>query len=62
MWPSGTYGLPMPLTGCPKAFDFSWQTGFYRQDTEDVKNENNRTIDSHLLGNVNNRKHFLALK
>lgn len=55
LWPSGTYGLPMPLTGCPKAFNFSWQTGFYRQDTEDVKNENNRTIDSHLLGNVNNR-------
>ena len=34
-WPSGTYGLPKPATGCPLATGFQWRTGYRFQHTED---------------------------
>lgn len=30
-WPKGTYGLPMPTSGCPQE---TWKTGFRKQGTE----------------------------
>ena len=35
-WPSGSYSLPKPLSGCPKF----WKEGWLRQDLEDdaIKN------------------------
>jgi len=32
-WPEGTYGLPMPQSGCPNA-EFTWQEGSRTQKTE----------------------------
>ena len=40
-WPEGTYGLPMPKTGCPEQRGFSWHTGTRYQDTENTYTPNN---------------------
>ncbi|XP_041462169.1 uncharacterized protein LOC121413421 [Lytechinus variegatus] len=45
-WPSGTYGLPKPLTGCPAG----WVEGRRRHDTEDTHPLNLWSDPLHLAG------------
>ncbi|XP_041461258.1 uncharacterized protein LOC121412532 [Lytechinus variegatus] len=45
-WPSGTYGLPKPLTGCPAG----WLDGRRKHDTEDTHPNNNWSDSLHLAG------------
>nr|AJQ21523.1 MACPF domain-containing protein 8 [Mytilus galloprovincialis] len=47
MWPSGSYGLYKPNTGCPKS-PFTWLEGWSRQDAEDHHNSNSWTTNIHL--------------
>ena len=49
-WPSGSYALPRPKTGCPGAH---WREGFRYQDSENVQNTNLQSNNSHLSGVVN---------
>ncbi|XP_061177538.1 uncharacterized protein LOC133186319 [Saccostrea echinata] len=51
-WPTGTYGLYMPKTGCPKD-PSGFSTGYFIDDTEDFKNQNNWTTGIHLNGTFN---------
>lgn len=48
-WPSGTYGLYMPTSGCPTD-PTSFETGYVTQDTEDRSNSNSWTAGIHMLG------------
>ena len=50
-WPGGTYGLPMPTTGCPSDGITEWKTGWTYHDTEDDNNENQRSNIFHMPGN-----------
>lgn len=50
IWPSGSYGLPKPSSGCP---DNNWTEGFRYQDSENVENTNLKSNGSHLSGTVN---------
>ena len=36
-WPKGTYGLPMPKSGCPKGSNFQWHAGYRSHGTEDTR-------------------------
>ncbi|XP_041462167.1 uncharacterized protein LOC121413420 [Lytechinus variegatus] len=45
-WPSGTYGLPKPLTGCPSG----WVDGRRKHDTEDTSPNNNWSDPLNLAG------------
>ena len=49
-WPKGTYGLPMPASGCPSGANFPWHTGFRRHDTEDFAGENKWSSPYDLAG------------
>lgn len=50
-WPSGNYGLPMPVSGCPRS-NFTWKTGWRFQDTEDKDPRNGRSPVLHVEGLV----------
>ena len=50
-WPGGTYGLPMPDTGCPSDGITDWKSGWTYHDTEDDNNENQRSNIFHMPGN-----------
>lgn len=50
-WPGGTYGLPMPDTGCPSDGITDWKMGWTYHDTEDDNNENQRSNIFHMPGN-----------
>lgn len=50
-WPGGTYGLPMPDTGCPSDGATDWKRGWTYHDTEDDNNENQRSNIFHMPGN-----------
>jgi len=50
-WPGGTYGLPMPDTGCPSDGVTDWKSGWTYHDTEDDNNENQRSNIFHMPGN-----------
>lgn len=50
-WPAGTYGLPMPKSGCPEDGAVQWKTGWTYHDTEDDNNENQRSEIYHMPGN-----------
>ncbi|XP_028397170.1 uncharacterized protein LOC114520990 isoform X2 [Dendronephthya gigantea] len=52
LWPSGTYGLPKPKSGCPESSGFLWKTGTRFYDTEDDGNENHNSDEYHLAGGV----------
>ena len=39
-WPLGTYGLPMPTSGCPKSPSFAWHSGFRYHDTSNWQSSN----------------------
>ncbi|XP_038051002.1 uncharacterized protein LOC119724149 [Patiria miniata] len=47
-WPLGTYGLPMPIAGCPANASFTWQTGSRFHDTENSESNNEWSPDIHL--------------
>lgn len=49
-WPSGTYGLPKPVDGCPVSDGFQWKTGYRFHDTEDDGTENQHSDSFHLAG------------
>lgn len=49
-WPSGTYGLPKPVDGCPIGDGFEWKTGYRFHDTEDDGTENQHSDSFHLAG------------
>ena len=48
-WPSGSYGLPKPRSGCPYK---EWREGFRYQDSENLENTNLKSNGSHLSGQV----------
>ncbi|XP_068677018.1 uncharacterized protein [Montipora foliosa] len=54
-WPSGSYGLPKALSGCPYADDFEWLTGRIYQDTENTASTSRRSTEFHLDAEVNRR-------
>ena len=57
LWPKGTYGLPMPKSGCPfSSNNQTWLEGFYTQDTENTENYNLVSPNILLAGDFNNRK------
>ena len=49
-WPRGTYGLPMPQTGCPTVPGFTWHQGTRYQDTENYGSGNRWSTTYHLAG------------
>ena len=49
-WPKGTYGLPMPKSGCPKGSKFPWHEGYRKHDTEDVGGDNKWSSSFDLAG------------
>ena len=51
LWPSGTYGLPEAVTGCPEFGGQAWQRGFTYHDTADVEPSNKRSANYHFAGN-----------
>ena len=48
-WPSGSYGLPKPRSGCPRK---QWREGFRYQDSENLENTNFKSNGSHFSGKV----------
>lgn len=63
-WPSGTYGLPKPVDGCPMADSFEWKTGYRFHDTEDDGTENQHSDSFHLAGEFSDEgiKHEFCIK
>jgi len=51
MWPSGTYGIPEAVTGCPDFSGTSWKRGYTYHDTADIEPANKRSANYHLAGN-----------
>ena len=49
-WPEGTYGLPMPKSGCPKRSNFPWHSGYRKHDTEDDDSSNKWSSPFDLAG------------
>ena len=49
-WPRGTYGLPMPKSGCPKGSKFPWHQGYRKHDTEDTRANNSWSSPFDLAG------------
>ena len=48
-WPAGKYGLPRATVGCPLSLtNFSWETGWRFEDTEDSKPNNIKSPSFHL--------------
>ncbi|XP_028403635.1 cubilin-like isoform X2 [Dendronephthya gigantea] len=50
-WPSGSYGLPSPKTGCPSTAKSVWKTGWRLQDMEDSPSRTRSRVSagSHML-------------
>ncbi|KAJ7378967.1 hypothetical protein OS493_019666, partial [Desmophyllum pertusum] len=63
-WPVGTYGLPMPKSGCPKGITFPWHVGTRHHDTEDHSPGNNWSTPYDLAGYVdrNNMEQKFCMK
>lgn len=63
-WPSGTYGLPKPVEGCPAADGFEWKTGYRFHDTEDDGTENQHSDSFHLAGEFSDEgiRHEFCIK
>ena len=63
-WPKGTYGLPMPKSGCPKGTAFQWQNGTRYQDTEDDSANNQWSPSWDLAGRAdkNNMEQRFCIK
>ena len=63
-WPSGTYGLPKPVNGCPAADGFEWKTGYRFHDTEDDGTENQHSDSFHLAGEFSDEgiRHEFCIK
>ena len=51
IWPSGTYGIPEAVTGCPDFSGTSWKRGYTYHDTADIEPANKRSANYHLAGN-----------
>ena len=52
-WPEGTYGLPMPKSGCPISrwrSNFRWHWGYRYHDTEDRRSNNQWSSPFDLAG------------
>ncbi|KII63696.1 hypothetical protein RF11_06234 [Thelohanellus kitauei] len=47
-WPDGPFGLPEPVSGCPKGG--KWLRGSVYQNTEDEMNTNSHSVEYHLKG------------
>lgn len=47
-WPSGTYSMVAPRTGCPSGFKVGWRY----QDNEDAGTQNRITTDHHFQGQI----------
>ncbi|XP_065937962.1 uncharacterized protein [Magallana gigas] len=58
-WPSGTYTLVKPKSGCPPG----WREGWTYQDNEDGNNKNSFSYDPHFAGSFGrNMKFFYCTK
>ena len=55
-WPAGTYGIPKPISGCPRAEDFQWQEGWRSQDADGENSSNAKSTEFHLDGSVDGTK------
>lgn len=51
LWPSGTYGIPEPVTGCPDSSGSTWGRGYTYHDTTDIEPSNKRSENYHFAGN-----------
>ena len=51
-WPLGTYGLPMPTSGCQKGSGFPWHKGYRYHDTENKRGGNSWSKPFHISGPV----------
>lgn len=51
-WPLGTYGLPMPISGCQEGSGFPWHKGYRYHDTENKKGSNSWSKPFHISGPV----------
>ena len=49
-WPLGTYGLRMPVSGCPTSPGVTWETGYCLYDTDDWSPVNDWSTGTHLKG------------
>ncbi|XP_021343358.1 uncharacterized protein LOC110443459 [Mizuhopecten yessoensis] len=47
-WPSGTYGLPKPISDCPG--HFNWTEGYRKENTETTNPNNTWSADNHFAG------------
>ena len=58
IWPSGEYGLPKAISGCPAKFSgVSWEEGWIQQDLEDDDASHDKTNSSssfHMDANFTN--------
>ena len=63
-WPAGTYGLQMPMPGCPRGSGFQWHTGTRFHDTEDRRPNNHWSSPYDLAGTVgrNNMEQRFCIK
>ncbi|KAJ7348744.1 hypothetical protein OS493_039318 [Desmophyllum pertusum] len=60
----GTYGLPMPKSGCPKGTKFPWHVGTRFHDTEDARGKNSWSTPYDLAGKIyrNNMEQKFCMK
>lgn len=55
-WPAGSYGIPKPVSGCPRTTGFQWKKGWRSQDTNGASSKNARSLDFHLDAEVDETK------
>lgn len=55
-WPAGSYGIPKPVSGCPRTTGFQWKKGWRSQDTNGASSNNSRSPDFHLDAEVDETK------
>lgn len=51
VWPTGTYGIPEAVSGCPDSGGPAWGRGYTYHDTADSEPANKRSENYHFAGN-----------
>ena len=59
-WPQGTWGLPMPISGCPDGYD--WQLGYRYQDSDNTGNSNQWSDVNHFPSTGENVHNYFCMK
>ena len=47
-WPSGNFGLPKAITGCPGDWKSGWREGWRFQDMEDGDPSSEASVENHM--------------